>query len=153
MKAYEAARTAYDAWKEYHEYLAQLTAYEENVTAWGNHEKYLAEKAAYDAWKDYFGLLDNYVRTLMAVSAKNTVVKTATYASVDFTPAVIVGGDGIESGDSMATSSCPRAQATAACSSMPRQTTSPAEARLPTAPIRTISCRFTATKTASPTRT
>jgi hypothetical protein len=102
--AYSAACEAYNAWNEYRQYLDELAAYEENVTAWGNHEKYLAEKAAYDAWKDYFGLLDNYVRTLMAVSAKNTVVKTAsfdTYASVDFTPAVIVGGDGIESGDSI----------------------------------------------------
>ena len=128
--AYSAACEAYNAWNEYRQYLDELTAYEENVTAWEEYNKYVAEQAVYDAymaWKNYFGLLDNYVRTLMAVSAKNTVVKTAsfdTYASVDFTPAVIAGGDGIESGDSIGHVFLPEAQATAACSSMPRQTTS-----------------------------
>ncbi len=100
QQAYQAALDLFNVWEGYRAYLAAVTAWEQNVTAWANYNQYLADKATYDAymaWKSYFSLFDNYVRTLMAISAKNTVVKTAGFDTADpdagFTAATVVGGD------------------------------------------------------------
>ncbi len=109
-QAYDAAVLLYQAWEAYRGYVSALEAYQQNATEWALYNQYLVDKAAYDAaynayvaWKDYFSLLDNYVRTLMAVSAKNTVVKTASFDTSDtgaaaFTAATIIGGDGHKGG-------------------------------------------------------
>ncbi len=106
--AYQADLAQYleqhEAWEAYRAYLDALAAWEENMEAWDLYNEYLVDKAAYDAaydaytaWKDYFQLLNDYVRTLMAVSAKNTVVKTSFFDSNQpgsgFSPATVVGGD------------------------------------------------------------
>ncbi len=108
-QAYQDAVELYQAWQAYRAYLEALTDWEENTEAWLLYNEYLVDKAAYDAaygaytaWKDYFLLLNDYVRTLMAVSAKNTVVKTSVFDTDQpgsgFAPATAVGGDPYPSG-------------------------------------------------------